>query len=325
MPLQRAPRYPLRSQDLGMNDTLFALHKSSRFPHHPYLKGDTEVMPSLTGSTITTIPDVRHVGNTNSEFGTTPPMTAIQQWEVFQDIAAFCHQPYNYQIGPEYDNSDYQSTCGPAHGKTMGSSLWDNSFPLDSTLAYSPSPLTCPRSHSQDIHAAFRHAMASDDNAYPTWPYFLDASNSQPVPTAPRGRQFQNDLLPMSKSDSSRSHLPDESFQNYSPAASPSPLPSTRPDVCSAISPDTADGYEGANHVAVMNGDETDVDGGVSCEPYAQLIYRALKSAPEHKMVLREIYDWFEKNTDKAIANESKGWQNSIRHNLSMNGVSSPF
>ncbi|KAL8692558.1 MAG: hypothetical protein Q9218_002451 [Villophora microphyllina] len=64
--------------------------------------------------------------------------------------------------------------------------------------------------------------------------------------------------------------------------------------------------------------DETD-DNNIDSEPYAQLIGRALKSAPEHKMVLKDIYRWFEKNTNKARSG-SKGWQNSIRHNLSMNG-----
>jgi Forkhead domain len=57
-------------------------------------------------------------------------------------------------------------------------------------------------------------------------------------------------------------------------------------------------------------------------EPYAQLIYRAFMSQPRHAMTLQEIYQWFRENTDKANS-ESKGWQNSIRHNLSMNAVSS--
>ena len=56
-------------------------------------------------------------------------------------------------------------------------------------------------------------------------------------------------------------------------------------------------------------------------QPYAQLIYRALMDAPGHTMILRDIYDWFKQNTDKAADKETKGWQNSIRHNLSMNGV----
>ncbi|KAM7211524.1 hypothetical protein V8F06_013095 [Rhypophila decipiens] len=54
-------------------------------------------------------------------------------------------------------------------------------------------------------------------------------------------------------------------------------------------------------------------------EPYAQLIYRALMSTkPRYAMTLQDIYQWFRENTDKGKSG-SKGWQNSIRHNLSMN------
>lgn len=56
-------------------------------------------------------------------------------------------------------------------------------------------------------------------------------------------------------------------------------------------------------------------------EPYAKLIYRALMSAPNHSMVLQEIYQWFRDHTVKG-SSDSKGWMNSIRHNLSMNAVS---
>lgn len=68
--------------------------------------------------------------------------------------------------------------------------------------------------------------------------------------------------------------------------------------------------------------EEMDEDGCSTEEPYARLIWRALMSAPGNRMVLREIYEWFEKNTNKAKNSDSKGWQNSIRHNLSMNAVS---
>ncbi|KAG6010055.1 hypothetical protein E4U21_000498 [Claviceps maximensis] len=55
-------------------------------------------------------------------------------------------------------------------------------------------------------------------------------------------------------------------------------------------------------------------------EPYAKLIYRAFMSRSDHTMTLQEIYKWFRENTSKAVT-ESRGWQNSIRHNLSMNAA----
>ena len=56
------------------------------------------------------------------------------------------------------------------------------------------------------------------------------------------------------------------------------------------------------------------------CPPYSQLIYRALRATDGHRLKLQEIYTWFEQNTDKADGSQH-GWQNSIRHNLSMNKV----
>jgi hypothetical protein len=56
-------------------------------------------------------------------------------------------------------------------------------------------------------------------------------------------------------------------------------------------------------------------------EPYAKLIHRAFLSTPRRAMTLQQIYQWFRENTDKGKT-EGRGWQNSIRHNLSMNMVS---
>lgn len=60
-------------------------------------------------------------------------------------------------------------------------------------------------------------------------------------------------------------------------------------------------------------------------KPYAQLIYDALMQAPGHRMLLRDIYDWFLHNSRKAHESGTNGWQNSIRHNLSMNQVCGTF
>ena len=55
-------------------------------------------------------------------------------------------------------------------------------------------------------------------------------------------------------------------------------------------------------------------------EPYAKLIYRALMNTPDKTMSLQDLYQWFRDNTIRGKAS-SKGWQNSVRHNLSMNKV----
>ncbi|KAK6496928.1 hypothetical protein TWF481_001910 [Arthrobotrys musiformis] len=54
---------------------------------------------------------------------------------------------------------------------------------------------------------------------------------------------------------------------------------------------------------------------------YAEMIYMALKSAPGYQMHLQEIYQWFRDTYPKFRQDQSKGWMNSIRHNLSMNGA----
>ncbi|TDZ48373.1 Forkhead box protein J3 [Colletotrichum trifolii] len=54
-------------------------------------------------------------------------------------------------------------------------------------------------------------------------------------------------------------------------------------------------------------------------EPYAQLIWKALRSQENHCMTLQQLYQWFIDNTDKPEKAGSGGWRNSVRHNLSMN------
>lgn len=61
---------------------------------------------------------------------------------------------------------------------------------------------------------------------------------------------------------------------------------------------------------------------GKADPPYAQLIYEFFMNHgdPRRGVPLRAIYDYFREHTTKC-SNGGKGWQNSIRHNLSMNEV----
>ncbi|KOS17428.1 Fork-head transcriptional regulator 2 [Escovopsis weberi] len=64
----------------------------------------------------------------------------------------------------------------------------------------------------------------------------------------------------------------------------------------------------------------TDLEDAKNEEPYAKLIYKALMSRSDYCMSLQDLYQWFRENTNKA-SDEKGGWQNSIRHNLSMNAA----
>ena len=67
--------------------------------------------------------------------------------------------------------------------------------------------------------------------------------------------------------------------------------------------------------------DEFESAESTSDKPYAKLIWEAMMERPDKRMTLREIYEWFSKRTNKVKESGGSGWQNSIRHNLSMNQV----
>jgi hypothetical protein len=99
------------------------------------------------------------------------------------------------------------------------------------------------------------------------------------------------------------------------PSGSPSPIVSW--SRTQATMGETS--YRGED--ATTNREDLEEDEAGSDKPYARLIWDALMQAPGHRMMLREIYAWFQSNTNKAKESGSNGWQNSIRHNLSMNQV----
>jgi hypothetical protein len=103
---------------------------------------------------------------------------------------------------------------------------------------------------------------------------------------------------------------------NQTPNGSPLAITNTPTLVDTSSSKASEDG-EGDSG----DGNLSTAEGHISDAPYAKLIYKALMEAPNHSMVLQDIYQWFINNTGKGKS-ESTGWRNSIRHNLSMNAVS---
>lgn len=313
MTLHGPPPYALR-QDIPMNSDLFvtttrlcpspstASTGEPSMSSMPFLKPASTFLPRTDCS-----PQALYEGQDDL------------QWHTFHECAPYYQESLNYQTSPDSNNSWCQ---GPvrfsASAKTTNDSLWDYGFPHESSLQYSSS--ACPRSYPHDLSSDINGHIASDTDAYPPSAYHLD-SQSHALSTACHQRRLEGDLCADSIQNVPRIRLENEQYKRNSPAPSQASHCTGKVEMCAAASPASVEGLEGIDY-ATMNGEETDGDASISSEPYAQLIYKALMSAPEHKMVLKEIYEWFEKNTDKAKNNSSKGWQNSIRHNLSMNGVS---
>ena len=186
--------------------------------------------------------------------------------------------------------------------------------------------MTCPTDHIPcNVNSADNTAQTSSCLCMPqqsSGPTYLRDPSFRTNDSAITPPQYYTlPVQQLMESSMMRGHFSSrEPFAGFSQVESRSP--SINPTISnhSPLTPDLLDDYQLFQSSPTSQSNDG-ADGSVSSEPYAALIYRALKSAPEHKMVLREIYEWFEKHTDKAKDSGSRGWQNSIRHNLSMNGV----
>lgn len=107
---------------------------------------------------------------------------------------------------------------------------------------------------------------------------------------------------------------------NERPYASPSPYPDLSvhtPELQYHSTPPWQ--FSNSDEDSGGNGD-FGYDGKLSTS-YAHLIYMCLLEAPNYSRKLKEIYDWIRIRTNKADDLTTNGWQNSVRHNLSMNKV----
>jgi len=179
-------------------------------------------------------------------------------------------------------------------------SLNHNAFADNNNISYSGSlPASFPRSYSTEVDWSGLPTTGQNISAYPPDAYQIEPR--QPFDALDMSRSPNTNLMQLSSEyETSLVTFGRDDFMGYN----------------SSYDTDISRESTPGGGSPMVN-----IDDGQREQPYAQLIYRALLGAPEHTMILRDIYTWFETNTDKAQDKGTKGWQNSIRHNLSMNGV----
>ncbi|KAI9894111.1 MAG: hypothetical protein M1814_004882 [Vezdaea aestivalis] len=211
------------------------------------------------------------------------------------------------------------STSAPRSSQTSLAGTRTSYPPIDSGRA--PSMVPYPL-HSSTSGGSF-HAEAISQ-AHPPSSFLVDPIKHEPYMATPQLSEdgFCTDF---------DAHIPYQRYEHTldramaalqsPPASFASPSPSVTMQTTTLETTSTPVDLFNDQLGALRAG--TDEEDMHNDEPYARLIYRALMSAPGNQMVLKDIYAWFIRNTDKPNQKNGsdKGWQNSIRHNLSMNGA----
>jgi hypothetical protein len=254
-----------------------------------------------------------------------------------QVLTGFDSQPNYSSHKSEYEESP--SGVPVFHPRPFA--FWNNDIIRGQASFESPSPLSFS-SPSQDS------SPTSSMSSY--YPWNNECSFESPSPlsfsSSSQGCSPTSDLSPylpsvweneasfessssVSFSSSSQGSSPSSPISSYYPgdyqSATSSPVSwvpefntSTRafPESSSSAITYTADHFgQSPNALPNINQDISE-----KIPPYATIIYEALMSVPERKMVLADIYNYFRRKYPGRAARD-EGWKNSIRHNLSMNGV----
>ncbi|TVY35220.1 Fork-head transcriptional regulator [Lachnellula occidentalis] len=262
-------------------------HQMLSFDGLPRAQNDQQFM--ITPSTVPSI---------SSNYSLTTPMAMPQASTVWSDPS---HTSMDFDSQNTNDYYDYSPSIT---GNEQDS-------PFLRGMSYSEVPRTCFPCDPRMLNDGGNMALDSFDASA----YMMDPNkNDMQTSTEPTSTSLGFDALENSHNFSrlSISHSP--KLEDEPPSSdhfsfnkpTPFPLPSSEP---------SENGGTSSREMTAVDGDDPSAD-----EPYAKLIHRALMSAPDHSMVLQEIYEWFRKHTAKG-ASDTKGWMNSIRHNLSMNAA----
>ncbi|KAH7403281.1 hypothetical protein BKA64DRAFT_706784 [Cadophora sp. MPI-SDFR-AT-0126] len=221
-----------------------------------------------------------------------------------QPAGPFEQQSNNNSYGYGYSPSNM---AGNEHNESFFRGYQQQQQELEQTPRYMPNIFSSSNNNN--------NGMSLDDNFEPS-SYLLDSSKpgmQNPNHTLVSPFDYQNlsnarDLQRLSISHSPAPKLElDDAMDNI--------LSFERPPPFRLPSSEGSEGGSSSREMTAVEVEDQNID-----EPYAKLIYRALMSRPDHSMVLQEIYQWFRENTQKG-SSDTKGWMNSIRHNLSMNAA----
>lgn len=300
-----SPELPNNTSDLNSDNPL----TPSESPMTD--SGSQTIMPALLANRASVLPDHSHdvLHHFPSQAYISPESTFT--WPRSEQTATFGHTSFDCRTEPSSPAIHSRNCLGDVEGKARGewsigphpqlptpfpslsSSFNNSSFETD--VGLNP-----PTQSDRAIRPPFLSTPTHQGQLSP-WTDFTTANTFEEARSRPRcnpSQAFSYDTAP-----SFGSSL----YATSSGLRSPTPPKLHRP-------------FQGTERFAPMNS-ESESEGKQGEPPYAKLIYRALMDAPEHQMVLKDIYEWIARNTNKARDSAFKGWQNSVRHNLSMNGV----
>lgn len=316
MLLHRSIHRPFHSPDLPNNSSDLSSDNPLTPRESPMTdSGSQTIMPALLVNRASVLSDHSHdaLQHFPSQSYISPQPSFA--WPKSEQSATFDHTSFGCRTEPDssaihsrtcFGNVEDQAKGGdkwsigphqqlPTQFSSLSSSFNSSSFETDQGLA--------PSAHSNSAVQTPILPIPSLQSQPPPWSDFTIANAFEETRTRAR-------------------YNPPQAYVYDAAPFGPS-LYATSSELRTPTQPKLHRTFQGTERSAPLDS-ESESEGKQGEPPYAKLIYRALMDAPEHQMVLKDIYEWIAHNTDKARDPAFKGWQNSVRHNLSMNGVCFP-
>lgn len=313
MLLHRSIHRPFHSPDLPNNISDLNSDTSLTPCESPMTEsGSQTIMPALLVNKASALSN--HSINALHEYPSQAYITPEHAftWPKSGQSATFGHTSFGYRTDPSFSDVRPQTYFGDVEDQAKGEDKWS----IESHQQL-PTPFS-------SLSSSFNNS--SFETGQELTPSAQSNSAIRPVSHTP---SHQSQLSPWTDFTTTNAFEEISARPKYNPPqacaydAAPSFSPSlyaTSSDLRTPTQPKMHHPFRGRERSTPLDS-ESESEGKQGEPPYAKLIYRALMDAPGHQMVLKDIYEWIARNTDKARDPAFKGWQNSVRHNLSMNGV----